>query len=80
MDTQNVTLALPKEILQRAKLIAVKRRVSLSRLLTGALIEIVSGDENYEFAKRRSLQRLEEGLDLGTNGTITWTRDELHDR
>jgi len=80
METQNVTLSLPKEILRKAKVLAVQKRVSLSRLLTNALEEIVADEDWYEVAKKRSLAMLKKGFALGTNGKITWTRDELHER
>jgi predicted transcriptional regulator len=42
MNTQNVTLSLPKEVLRKAKMIAIQRRTSLSRLLTRALEDMVA--------------------------------------
>jgi hypothetical protein len=79
METQNVTLAIPKEILQKAKLMAVQRHMSLSKLLTRTLEEMASENDGYEAARKSNLARL--GIyDLGTNGKITWTRDELHER
>ena len=38
------------------------------------------GGGQYERAKQRLLARLENPPDLGTNGKITWTRDEIHER
>lgn len=84
MENQNVTLSLPKDILQKAKHIAVNRRVSLSRLLAESLTEIVRKDEAYDNAKNRQLATLHRGLDLGLGvgiaGTVTWKRDDLHVR
>ncbi|MCW5875998.1 MAG: hypothetical protein KIS85_03860 [Anaerolineales bacterium] len=80
MEKQNVTLALPKELLQKAKLLAVKRKTSLSALLASTLAEVVNKDEGYDAGKQRYLKWLEEGRDLGTKGEITWTRDDLHER
>ena len=37
METQNITLSIPKEILLRVKLLAVKRQTSVSGLLTQTL-------------------------------------------
>ena len=78
--TQNVTLAIPKEILRKAKLLAVQKNLSLSALLTQKLAEIESQEEEYEQASRRNLEILRSGLDLGTHGHVNWTRDELHER
>jgi calcineurin-like phosphoesterase len=80
METQNITLSIPKEVLRKAKLIAVQRQTSLSRLLTQALLEIVSNEEGYERHRRIHLALLERGVDLGTQGNISWKRDELHER
>jgi calcineurin-like phosphoesterase len=80
METQNITLSIPKEVLRKAKLIAVQRQTSLSRLLTQALLEIVSNEEGYERHRRIHLALLERGIDLGTQGNISWKRDELHER
>ncbi|HLA99301.1 MAG TPA: DUF6364 family protein [Anaerolineales bacterium] len=81
MDTtQNVTLAIPKELLRKAKILAVKKNTSLSRLLTQTLAEIVSREEGYEQARQRSLEMLKIGFDLGTQGEIPWKREELHER
>ena len=78
--TQNVTLAIPKDLLRKAKILAVQKNTSLSGLLTQMLAELVSRQEGYEQARRSSLAMLKSGLDLGTQGNITWKREELHER
>jgi hypothetical protein len=78
--TQNVTLALPKDILRKAKILAVQRNTSLSGLLTQTLVEIVSRQDEYDQARQRSLAVLKSGFDLGTQGKISWKREELHER
>lgn len=80
METQNITLALPKDVLLKVKLLAVRRQTSVSRLLAQTLENLVRQDEDYSHARLRHLQRLDQGIDLGTDGQITTTRDELHDR
>ncbi len=80
IEKQNVTLSLPKEVLRKAKLLAVHRDTSLSALLTDALIAMVAEEERYEEAKRSHLETLTQDLDLGTNGQIHWSRESLHDR
>lgn len=80
METQNITLSLPKDILLRAKLLAVQRNTSLSSLLTQALTRIVEQEEQFAYAQRRHLQVLEVGFDLGTGGELKVTRDNLHER
>jgi hypothetical protein len=80
METQNVTLALPKDLLLRVKLLAVRRETSVSNLLTQVLINVVEQDEEYVHAQRRYLQQLNTASDLGTKGNLKVTRDELHER
>lgn len=80
MERQNVTLSLPKETLQKAKILAAKRQTSLSALLTETLEEIVAKSDMYEIAKQRQLVLMEKGYDFGLGETTTWTRDELHER
>jgi hypothetical protein len=78
--TQNVTLAIPKDILRKAKILAIHRNTSLSGLLSQTLAELVSREEGYEQARRRSREMLKTGFDLGTQGQISWKREDLHER
>jgi hypothetical protein len=80
METQNITLSLPKDILLKVKLLAVRRQTSVSGLLAGELEKLVREEEAYESAKARNLLLLKEGMELGTYGAIHIKRDELHDR
>ncbi|MFH1908310.1 MAG: CopG family transcriptional regulator [Chloroflexota bacterium] len=80
MEFQNITLALPKEMVHRVKLIAVRRRTSISGLLKQTLEEIVQKDERYQKARQQHLILLERGFDLQTGGNISWKRDDLHER
>jgi hypothetical protein len=80
METQNITLSIPKEILLEVKLMAVSRRTSVSGLLTQTLERLVQQESAYTHARRRHLQWLEQGLDLGSEGQISTRRDELHER
>lgn len=77
---QNVTLAIPRDVLRKAKILAVQKNTSLSGLLTQTLAELVAHHEAYEQARRHNLALLKIGLDLGTQGQVTWKREELHER
>jgi predicted transcriptional regulator len=79
-EIQNITLALPKRLLRKVKHLAVERERSVSRLLTETLEELVTRGDAYEEAKRRAVHDLDHPRNLGTFGTITWTRDDLHER
>jgi len=80
MNRQNITLSIDKEILQKVKIIAVKQNASVSALLTHLLEEIVAREEGYQTASQNHFQLLQQEFNLGTNGSINWSRDELHDR
>jgi hypothetical protein len=79
-ERQNVTLSIPKDVLRKAKVEAVRRNTSLSGLLTQLVTDAVERQDEYEIAMQRQLSWLRKGLDLGNNGRITWTREELHER
>ena len=80
METQNITLALSKDVLHRARMLAVERRTSLSALLAQMVTELVEREDRYRAASERQLALLAQGFDLGTQGEASWTRDDLHER
>ena len=80
METQNITLSIPKETLLKVKLLAVKRQTSVSGLLTQTLEKLVQQEDAYSHARQRHLGWLEQSTDLGTGGQISTQRDELHER
>jgi predicted transcriptional regulator len=77
--TQNVTLAIPKNILRKAKILAVQKNTSLSRLLTQTLADLVNHQEAYEQARQRNLALLKQGFNLGTQEQTAWKREDLHE-
>jgi tryptophan 2,3-dioxygenase len=80
MEKQNITLSIPREILRKVKLLAVKRNTSVSRLLTQTLEGLVQEEDAYAHARQRHLRWLERAADLGTGGRMKIDRDELHER
>jgi metal-responsive CopG/Arc/MetJ family transcriptional regulator len=80
MDRQNVTLSLPKSLLKKAKIVAAQEEKSLSELIREILRGKVEQQTGYEKSKQRHLSLLKKGLNLGTQGRLRYTRDELHDR
>src|SRR5260221_1430870 len=80
MANRNITLSLPEEDLQRAQIIHIRRGRSLSELLTRMIKELADQETGYAGARARSLARLEQGRNLGTEGRVRWSRDELHER
>ncbi len=79
-DTQNITLAIPKDVLRKAKILAIQKNTSLSALLSKTLKDLVAHQEAYEQARQRNLALLKNGYNLGTSGKIGWKRENLHDR
>lgn len=80
MDEQNVTLSLPRSVLCKAERIARDQNRSLSDLMVELLTELVEREVRYADAKRQYLAFLDQVTDLGTYGTIGWTRADLHKR
>lgn len=80
MEYQNITLSLPKDILLKVKHIAVEKRTSLSGLLARTLEDIVKKEDSYRKARERHTAMLNSAPDLGTNGGISWTRGDMHER
>ncbi len=80
MEYQNITLSLPKEILMKVKIIAVKKNISVSKLLSKQLQEIVEKQEEYDKAKKRQIYFIESGFDMQVNEKPSWRRKDLHER
>lgn len=76
----NVTLSLPDDLLREARHLAVDEGVSLSRFVAMSLEQRVEAVRGYRAARDRQLLLLDQGLDLGTNGAATWSRESLHER
>ena len=80
MDRQNITLSLPKSLLKKAKIVAAQEEKSLSELMREVLQKKVEQQTGYEKAKQRHLSLLNKGLNLGTKGRSSYTRNDLHFR
>jgi len=80
MTNQNITLSLPEEDLREARVLAARRGTSVSQFLARMLRETVERESGYDAARNHSLATLREGMDLGTGGRMSWSRDDLHER
>ena len=80
MSKRNVTLTLSEEALRRARHLAVEKGVSLSKLLSESLEDVVLRNDRYDEARRKALARMKRGVKLGVQRRISWSRDELHER
>ena len=79
MLKQNVTLALPKDLLKEARMLAISQNTSLSALLVQALTEKVRKLRKYEDARHIHELLLADGFDLGLKESIPWSRDDLYE-
>ena len=75
---QNITLSIEKELIIKGKLLAAKNNISISKMLSEQLKQILDKEEQYETAKQGALLDLEKGFRLG--GKITWRREDLYER
>ncbi len=80
METQNITLSLPKRTLKKIKQIAAQRQTSVSSLLSEILEQIADQETGYARARQRQLALLEKGFDLGMQEKRLASREELHER
>lgn len=80
MERQNITLSIPKDLLKKAKILAVKKNKSLSGLLSEYLAKITDEEEAYQTAKAGHRRMLKKGFDLGLQGKTPWKREDLHER
>lgn len=75
---QNITVSLDAVTLQRAKQLAARRSLSVSKLLAADLAEQVDSQRHYEQGKRQALAWLKGGeLELGSQYL---SRDAAHER
>jgi len=80
LETRNITLALPKEMLRQIRVLAAKRGTSVSAILKEKLTALIQEESDYGRARREFMEVANRGFDLGTHGEARWTRDELHER
>ena len=80
MEKQNITLAIPKDILMKVKHLAIDRNTSVSGLLSETLAEMVHQNEAYQEAKARQSALMKKGFDMGFKGKPAWKREDLHER
>jgi hypothetical protein len=79
-ESQNVTLSLPRSLLKQAKRLAADEDTSVSALMARALARLVEDRLRMSGARRRSVAAMREANSLGTAGSASWTRDDLHER
>jgi len=76
--TRNITLALPADLIRRAKVYAAAHDTSISALVTEVLSHRVELEDDYDEAWTREFELMRRAL--YKVGDLTWTRDGLHER
>jgi len=75
---RNITLAIDQQLLKRARGLAARRGVSISRMLADELRAMDAEDAAYRHAMTRALAHLEAPFSLGGRGI--GDRGALHER
>jgi hypothetical protein len=74
---KNVTLALDEDLLDQARIVAAKRRTSITELIRRSLEDLVSGDQSRKRAREWLATMMSKPA---YRVDRTWTREELHER
>jgi len=76
--SKNITLSVDDRVLDQIKILAAKRRTTVSGLVRSYFDSLVASDQAVDLA-RESLLRLarEKAGDMGSQG---WKREDLYDR
>lgn len=80
METRNVTLRLPVELLSRAKQVAAERNISVTGLVKEALTKETSGGHDYEAAMNRQLSLMNAGVRLRSEAESYPPRESNYER
>ena len=78
MKKTNITLKLDADLLREVRVLAVEEGRSVSSLLAARLEAIIRERKSFNIARRRAIERLRKGMDLGWAPPSS--RDELHER
>jgi hypothetical protein len=75
---KNITVSLDDETYRRARMIAAQRDTSVSALVKGFLVELASGETEFERLKRLEREVRERITDFRASESLP--RDDLYDR
>jgi hypothetical protein len=75
---KNITLSIDEEILERARLFAVKRKTTVNGLVRAYLTDLATSDDRTATARRRLLELVDKSkADMGEG--YKWNRDALYE-
>jgi hypothetical protein len=77
-EKRNLTIQLDAETIRKARILAVERSVSVSRLVAEEIERMVNGEDQYRRAHRDAIDLMNRGFHLG--GEALSRREELYDR
>jgi len=75
---KNITVSLDDETYRRARMVAAQRDTSVSALVKGFLLEIASGETEFERLRRLEQEARERIVNF--DGSDRLTRDQVHER
>ena len=75
-----MTLSLPVSLIRKAKSVAAEQDKSLNEFIRAAVEARLREETGYARAKKRQLEYLRKGFDLGTEGVLKVSREEIHER
>lgn len=75
---KNLTVSLDDETYRRARMVAAQRDTSVSALVKNFLIELASGETEFERLKRLEQSIRESIVDFNASDRLS--RDEVHER
>lgn len=80
METEYLTVALPKELVAEARELAAKRNTSISTVFRVALLKDLAAHYEYEAAMKRQMAIMSGGVQLSNEGQPYPDRDSTHER
>ncbi len=76
--TRNITLAIDEEVLNRARVIAARRKTTVNGLVRSYLESLSDvEDKKSQLARRIDALRRRSSFEVGP---VTWKRDDLYER
>lgn len=75
---RNLTIQLDESTVQKARLVATKRSISISRLVAEEIEKAAKMDNSWQVAKKTALAQLEHPFHMG--GGKPAARESLHQR
>ena len=75
---RNLTVQLDEDIVQKARVVAAKRSISISRLVSEEIKKAAEKEDYWATAKKTALQQLSHPFHLG--GSKLPARESLYDR